>query len=59
MNTFGKYLELAYAIIGVIFIGDGIISWGNEDGDPYFKFGFGVLAIFMFIFKRNFRKKRS
>ncbi|MEI6866703.1 hypothetical protein [Flavicella sp.] len=60
MNTFGKYLEIAYAIIGVFFIGEGIFSWiGNDREKAYISIGFGVLAIFMFFFKRNFRKKRS
>lgn len=59
MNTFGKYVEIAYAIIGVIFIIDGVVSLVNDDENPYFKIGFGVVAIFMFFFKRNFRKKRS
>ncbi|MDG2280977.1 MAG: hypothetical protein P8L42_10150 [Flavicella sp.] len=59
MNTFGKYLELAYAIIGVIFIGEGIVSWSEDREKAYLSIAFGVLAIFMFFFKRNFRKKRS
>lgn len=60
MNTFGKYLEIAYAIIGVIFIGEGIASWiGGDREKAYLSIGFGLLAIFMFFFKRNFRKKRS
>jgi len=59
MNTFGKYLEIAYAIIGVIFIGEGIVSWPEDREKAYLSIAFGVLAIFMFFFKRNFRKKRS
>jgi hypothetical protein len=59
MNTFGKYLEIAYAIIGFIFIGDGIVTWVEDREKAYLSIGFGILAIFMFFFKRNFRKKRS
>ena len=59
MNTFGKYLEIAYAIIGVIFIGERIVSWSDDREKAYLSIAFGVLAIFMFFFKRNFRKKRS
>ena len=59
MNTFGKYLELAYAIIGIIFIGEGIVSWTEDIEKAYLSIAFGALAIFMFFFKRNFRKKRS
>lgn len=59
MNTFGKYIEIAYAIIGIIFVGDGIITWSEDNQKAYIRIGFGLLAIFMFFFKRNFRKKRS
>ncbi|WP_152285721.1 hypothetical protein [Flavicella marina] len=59
MNTFGKYLEIAYAIIGIIFIGEGVLAWADDREKAYLSIGFGILAIFMFFFKRNFRKKRS
>jgi len=59
MNTFGKFLEIAYIIIGLIFIGDGISNWIQDREKAYLSIGFGILAVFMFFFKRNFRKKRS
>ena len=59
MNTYAKYIEVAYAIIGIIFIGDGLITFTEDSSKSYIRIGFGVLAIFMFFFKRNFRKKRS
>ncbi len=58
MNTFGKYIEFAYLIIGVVFIIEGILKLSTEAESAYISIGFGVLAIFMFFFKRNFRKKR-
>lgn len=59
MNKISRFFEVAYAIIGVIFIVEGINLWGNDREKAYMLIGFGVLAIFMFFFKRNFRKKRS
>ena len=59
MNAFGKFLEIAYAIIGVIFIVEGALNWGDDREKAYLSIGFGIVAIGMFFFKRNFRKKRS
>jgi len=59
MHTFGKYLEFAYLILGIVFIVEGIIKLASDSEKAYFSIGFGVLAIFMFFFKRRFRKKRS
>tara|TARA_B100000809_G_scaffold263953_1_gene318490 strand:+ start:5009 stop:5188 length:180 start_codon:yes stop_codon:yes gene_type:complete len=59
MNTFGKFLEIAYAVIGVVFVIEGIISLTEDSEKGYLSIGFGVVAIGMFFFKRNFRKKRS
>ncbi len=58
MNTFSKYLEIAYAIIGFVFIGEGIASWIEDREKAYVSIGLGVLAFFMYFFKRNFRRKR-
>jgi len=59
MNSFGKFLEIAYAVIGVVFIVDAVLTWSEDREKAYLSLGFGVLAVFMFFFKRNFRKKRS
>lgn len=59
MHTFSKYFEFAYLIIGVIFIIEGITKFSEEREKAYLTLGFGVLAIFMFFFKRRFRKRRE
>jgi hypothetical protein len=59
MHTFGKYIEFAYLILGIVFIVEGITKLGSDSDKAYFSLGFGILAIFMFFFKRRFRKKRS
>jgi hypothetical protein len=59
MNTFSKFLEIAYAVIGVVFVIEGIVGLTNDSEKAYLSIGFGVVAIGMFFFKRNFRKKRS
>ena len=59
MHTFSKYFEFAYLIIGVIFILEGVMKLSEEKEKAYLSLGFGVLAIFMFFFKRRFRQKRE
>jgi hypothetical protein len=59
MHTFSKYFELAYLIIGVVFIIEGVLKLLENSEKGYMSFGFGVLAIFMFFFKRRFRKRRE
>jgi hypothetical protein len=59
MHTFSKYFEFAYLIIGIIFIVEGVMKLSEEKEKAYLSLGFGVLAIFMFFFKRRFRQKRE
>lgn len=59
MNTYTKIMEIAYLIIGGVFIVDGIGKYSAEPEKAYLSLGFGIVAIFMFFFKRRFRKKRS
>ena len=57
MNTFGKYIEFAYLIIGIVFLVEGIVGWSAEPEKAYLSLGFGLLAVFMFFFRKRFRKK--
>lgn len=59
MNTFAKYIEFAYLIIGLVFIAEGAIGFTQGPEKAYLSLAFGALAIFMFFFKRRFRKRRS
>lgn len=59
MKMFSKFLEVAYAVIGVFFLIDGVLTWTDDREKAYISIAFGLVAIGMFFFKRNFRKKRS
>jgi hypothetical protein len=59
MHTFSKYFELAYLIIGIVFLVEGVLKLSEIPEKAYMTLGFGVLAIFMFFFKRRFRKRRE
>lgn len=59
MHKFSKYFEFAYLVLGAVFIVEGILKLSKDSEKAYFSIGFGLLAIFMFFFKRRFRKKRE
>jgi hypothetical protein len=52
-----KYTPYLYFIIGAVFIYDGFSKWNDSTADPKVSFFIGVLAIFMFFFRRRFAKK--
>jgi|GEM_PF-212152 len=60
MTKFSKYIEIAWIVIAVILIIDGILQLTKEtesNDKAYMMFAFGALAFFMYIFKRNFRRR--
>lgn len=57
MNRLHKMFEYAYLLIAIVFIVEGVLRWNSEREKAYFFLGFSVLAIFMFFFKKRFRKK--
>ncbi len=59
MNRLHKIFEYAYLLIAIVFIVEGVLRWNSEREKAYFFLGFSVLAIFMFFFKKRFRKKNS
>lgn len=52
-----RFFEYAYLIIAVFFAYEAINNWGPERNRAYLFIFFVIVAIFMFFFKRNFRKK--
>lgn len=57
MSRFYKYFEYAYLIIAAFFAFEAYRIWETEQSRAYL-FGFFVLiSIFMFFFKRRFRRK--
>lgn len=51
------FFEYAYLVIAVFFAYEAVNNWSNERNRAYLFIFFVVVAIFMFFFKRNFRKK--
>jgi len=50
-----QILQYAYLAFAVLFIYDAIANWNVKS--PYMSLGFAALAIFMFFFRKKFRKR--
>lgn len=57
MMKFFKYFEYAYLFIAALSLFETIRIWNTERERAYIFAFFMVVAIFMFFFKRRFRRK--
>lgn len=57
MNTFWKYLQYGYLVIAIVLVVEGVINWNTNRENSYSFFGFAILIILLFLFKRKFRRK--
>ncbi len=57
MTKVFKFFEYAYLAIVCFFAYQAYVEWGQEGGRSMLYIFFAGAAIFMFVFKRNFRKK--
>lgn len=57
MMKYFKYFEYAYLLIAAFFLFEAVRIWNTERSRAYLFAFFVVVAIFMFFFKRSFRKK--
>ncbi len=57
MMKFWKFFEYAYLIIAAVFIVEGVLRWNTEREKAYLMLGFSLMAVFMYFFKKRFRKK--
>ena len=52
-----RLFEYAYIVMAILSIYIAITNWGVDNNKAYLFAFFTIVAIFMFFFKRNFRKK--
>jgi LPXTG-motif cell wall-anchored protein len=57
MVKFWKFFEYAYLVIAIIFIVEGVARWSSDKNRAYLFIGFAVLAVFMYFFRKRFRKR--
>lgn len=54
-----KIFEYGYLIIAIVFGAETILKWNTDRERAYLLAGFSILAIFMYFFRRRFRKRRE
>ena len=52
-----KLFQYAYIIFAVLFLYDAISNWSSDRNRAYMSLLFVALAVFMFFFRKKFRKK--
>ena len=57
MAKYLKFFEIAYLIIAVVFIFETVMRWNSEPNKAYIFLAFALLAIFMYFFRKKFRKR--
>lgn len=57
MSKMWKIFEYGYLIIAVVFIVETVLNWNVDRERAYLFLLFGVLAIFMYFFRKRFRAR--
>lgn len=57
MAKYFKFFEFAYLIIAIIFIVETFLTWNSDPNKAYIFLAFAVMAIFMYFFRKKYRKK--
>lgn len=52
-----KIFEFGYLLIAIVFLVEAYLNWNEEGNNAYMMLFFAVLAIFMYFFRKHFRKK--
>ncbi|WP_456376567.1 hypothetical protein [Lutibacter sp.] len=59
MQKFWKIFEYGYLIIAIVFFVETFINWNTDREKAYLLLLFAVVAMFMYFFRKRFRKKRN
>jgi LPXTG-motif cell wall-anchored protein len=59
MRNIWKIFEYGYLIIAIVFGVETVLKWNDDRERAYLLAGFTLLAIFMYFFRRRFRKRRE
>ncbi|WP_372792522.1 hypothetical protein [Lutibacter sp.] len=57
MQKIWRIFEYGYLIIAIVFIVETVINWNENKERAYLFLLFSVLAVFMYFFKKQFRKR--
>lgn len=57
MQKIWKIFEYGYLIIAIVFMVETVINWNTDREKAYLLLLFSGLAVFMYFFRKRFRKK--
>ena len=57
MKKVAVIFEIGYLIVAIVFLVETFLNWNQDRSRAYLFLGFSVLAIFMYFFRKRFRKK--
>ncbi len=52
-----KLFQYAYILFAILFLYEAVINWNGDRNKSYISLLFVALAVFMFFFRKRFRKK--
>ena len=52
-----KILQYVYLFFFVFFLYDAIANWNNDERTPFLSLGLAAIALFMFFFRKRYRKR--
>jgi len=59
MKRYYKFIEYGYLIIAIFLMVETFLNWKPQPQKAYLYLAFSLLAIFMYFFKKNFRKRMN
>ena len=57
MQKIQKIFEYGYLLVAIVFIVETVLNWDQNRERAYMYLIFSVVAVFMYFFKKRFRKK--
>jgi positive regulator of sigma E activity len=57
MTKYFKFFEIAYLVIAIVFIVETFLKWNTDRNKAYIFLVFAVLAVFMYFFRKKYRKR--
>ena len=57
MAKYFKFFEFAYLVIAIIFFVETFLTWNSDPNKAYIFLAFAVMAVFMYFFRKKYRKK--
>jgi hypothetical protein len=52
-----QFFQYIYLFFFVAFLYDAIVNWNSDERSPWLSLGLAALALFMFFFRKKYRKR--